>query len=217
MAFRLCYQCYWCYFIFWLLLLLLLSVRHILQCIFLYSIRSPHTFCLMYNVHQNAILNALKSTQSTQTMGWYHDIFEHIFSFFLLLLRLLLPYNFFCVFPSLSHSQPPSHSLPHIYMCSWVCLCVCVILLYTENSYSIFFSPRLRFSFILDRAPRFILHIFVCAHNAHRYIRLYALCFTLIFFSALFSFTCFVVISFLSPLFFSLLLLLLLMHVWSFI
>lgn len=128
--------------------------------VFLYSIRSPHTFGLMY---QNAILNALKSTHRDDGMIPRH--FRVHFFFVLSAASLQL---FLCVPLSVSASISFLSAYHDIHLYACVCVCVCVILLYIENSYSIFFfSSASVFIYIGPRAVSYCIHSFV--HSAHRY------------------------------------------------
>lgn len=152
----------------------------------------------------------------TQTMGWYHGWFSrHCFFFCSSAASLQL---FLCVPLSVTSlrlrlSFPSAYRDAHTY--APVCVCLCYSILCTENSYSIF-SLLLGFSFHLYwAARRFVLHMYMymdlVVMSAHTDCRLYGPTFHAYIFSALFSFTAFVVISFVRLVSFSLLLLLLLL------
>lgn len=137
----------------------------------------------------NAMPNALKSTH-TAHKRWDDTT---VFSITLFLRAAAASLKLFlCVPLSVSFSASVSFPFRVLYMC------MCVI--YRKFVFDFFFSSPVQFSFILDRAPFHIAYIpFILSRmRSHQYSIVYALslCFTLIFFSALFPFTGFVVISF---------------------
>lgn len=181
---------YWCFLHFLAAECVLSSV------VFLFSLRTH--LVLVYNVPARAdrMRWSVQHSLSTQTMGWYHDISEWFVCLLLLLMVFffsslsssspLLFLNFFYVFPSLSHSQPPSLLRGPGVCMMWLC---------TENSYSIF-SPRHigfhLYSTVL-RCAMCVPNAFRRAESAHDDVRLYAM-FHAYIFSALFSFAVCIII-----------------------
>lgn len=179
---------YWCFLHFLAAECVLSSV------VFLFSLRTH--LVLVYNVPARAdrMRWSVQHSLSTQTMGWYHGISEWFVCLLLLLMVFffslssspLLFLNFFYVFPSLSHSQPPSLLRGPGVCMMWLC---------TENSYSIF-SPRHigfhLYSTVL-RCAMCVPNAFRRAESAHDDVRLYAM-FHAYIFSALFSFAVCIII-----------------------